>query len=153
MRGSATIAVLATVTGLLVGPGARAGSTQTCLGKTATLVAGPQQHDVEGTVGPDVIVALTGGVHVDALGGDDTICVTDGRVAAGDGNDAVLATTPARHSTYADLGPGDDSFVGGPGADTVDVGVVSSSPGGDASAGADVILTGCLLYTSDAADE
>src|SRR3954452_8654417 len=103
MRIRATIAILVAVTGLLVGPGAGAGSAQTCLGKTATLVAGPQQHKVEGTAGPDVIVALTSGVRVNALGGDDTICVTDGQVPAGEGNDAVLATTPARHSTEADL--------------------------------------------------
>ena len=139
MRTRVVVVLLLTCTGLAVGPMAAAEAAPLCLGKTATIVAGPEQRRVVGTDGPDVIVALASRADVHARGGDDSICVSDGRVIAGDGNDAVLATTPVRNPTVADLGPGDDSYLGGPGSDTVDTG---SASGAEASDGADVIATG-----------
>ena len=124
------VVLLLTCTGLAVGPMAAAEAAPLCLGKTATIVAGPEQRRVVGTDGPDVIVALASRADVHARGGDDSICVSDGRVIAGDGNDAVLATTPVRNPAVADLGPGDDSDLGGPGSDTVDTG---SACGAEAS--------------------
>ena len=59
---------------------------ETCQGKPATIVQA--EGIVEGTDGDDVIV---GGVEtkVRAGEGDDTICVTGGRVEGGDGDDSA----------------------------------------------------------------
>ncbi len=105
-----------------------------CQGQVATIEAAPGQS-VVGTEGPDVIIGnVSGGGRVDALGGDDTICVVAGTVEAGAGNDSVQSTSP-EFATTADLGPGDDHYFGGPSGDQVDMFAGES-------AGTDVIATG-----------
>lgn len=48
---------------------------QLCLGQVPTIVGAPDEFVVEGTDGPDVIIT-DGALEVDALGGDDLVCVT-----------------------------------------------------------------------------
>jgi hypothetical protein len=81
---------------------------------------------VQGTNGPDVVV--TGGASVvSTQDGDDAVCVTgttaDGfrvRLDAGAGDDSVTTSTGTVVKAY--LGPGKDSFVGGPEVDDVEAG-------------------------------
>jgi Ca2+-binding RTX toxin-like protein len=82
----------------------------TCRGVAATIVS--TDTSVKGTDGPDVIVAV--GVDVDALGGDDLLCV-DGAsfVRGGPGNDVVENTGSGRSSMSVFLEEGDDVFLGG----------------------------------------
>ena len=110
----------------------------TCLGQPATIVGGDGQ--LTGTEGADVIVA--GGIStVDALGGDDLVCLEMGsvvldsseespvaKVNAGPGNDVVSSENLDAWSTPQDgqgfqvtvaLGTGQDRFLGGPGTDIV----------------------------------
>ena len=86
---------------------------ETCRGEAATIV-GSQDAALKGTEGRDVIV--TAGAHsVNALGGDDLLCVTGGTETylTGDaGNDVVDATQPGPAKLVASLGDGDDVFVG-----------------------------------------
>ena len=133
---------------------------ETCQGEAATIVGtGPA---VTGTEGRDVIV--TGGsTRVSALAGDDLVCVapvgTTSNVLvvdAGAGNDVVDTTaSPSAYYADTDLGPGADTFLGGPGGDWVDTGdvdgstaevdVVRTNAGGDSArttGGADVIDLG-----------
>ena len=110
----------------------------TCLGQTATIVGGDGQ--VTGTEGADVIVA-SGISTVDALGGDDLVCLEMGsvvldsseespvaKVNAGAGDDVVSSENLDAWSTPQDgqgfqvtvaLGTGQDRFLGGPGTDIV----------------------------------
>lgn len=121
---------------------------ETCRGEAATLVGtGPS---LTGTEGRDVIVTGPAGV-VDALGGDDLICVTARTtgsnvlvVDAGAGDDVV--DTSAVFGGYyvtTTLGAGADALVGGAAGDTVFAGtkadpqvdterdVVDTGEGGD----------------------
>ena len=93
---------------------------ETCRGEAATLVGSPQTIRITGTEGRDVIVT-NGSSMVDALGGDDLVCVTGfgAQVFAGDGDDLVDATTLGELGVQARLGSGNDRFEGGPGADVV----------------------------------
>ena len=88
-------------------------SPATCLGQTATIVAGLEQQ-VMGTDGPDVIVSAGG--DVDAGGGDDLVCITqsEGHVHAGAGDDLVTSeAVGASHWTYVELGDGRGPLPGG----------------------------------------
>lgn len=95
----------------------------TCQGQAAT-VAPDADGLYLGTAGPDVIVVAAPGSRVESGAGDDLICVDAAqatKVDAGEGDDGVYvrdvsAYTKMRVET---LGPGDDTFVGGPGADKV----------------------------------
>ncbi|HSU02480.1 MAG TPA: hypothetical protein VLK03_08030 [Nocardioides sp.] len=109
---------------LLAPTGAGAAATG-CQGGTATIV-GSAGQPVTGTEGADIIVTA-GASRVNALGGNDLICVTgdpsavpeDVRtvvVSAGAGNDRVEATTPG-WGTLTTLDAGDDSYLGATGAD------------------------------------
>ena len=104
---------------LLVPAGAGAAG-ETCQGRTATVV-GALGHPLVGTEGPDVI-ASNGASRVDALGGDDLICVTGPPAAgpdeastltlsAGTGNDVVEAVTRG-WGTFGTLGLGADTYTG-----------------------------------------
>ena len=136
VRTRAALVAAATLTGLLVAPTNAAVVAQTCQGLPATIVATLGDEPTLGTEGDDVIVGL-GPVNINALGGNDVICLDAGAVDAGDGDDAVLVTGPkAPEELYATLGAGDDRFVGGPSRDLVDV---VNSPG---SPGTDTISTG-----------
>lgn len=93
----------------------------TCHDLEVTLTGTPG-GTVVGTSGADVI-DTAGARFVRALAGDDTICVTGestgrGEVDAGAGDD-VVDTTAVTGRSRAILGRGDDTFVGGDGADEV----------------------------------
>ncbi len=109
-----------------------------CQGQVATITA--DGGEVVGTEGDDVI-STTGLVDIDALGGNDTICLERGEVAGGEGDDSVVGEPPAGvgccSRLVVDLGPGDDTLM------SVDLLTVVDSPllGGD-SAGRDHITTG-----------
>ena len=115
---------------------------ETCRGEAATLVGtGPT---LTGTEGRDVIVTASAG-QVNALGGDDLICVTGPgsnsnllTVDAGTGNDVVdtTAVIPGYYVT-AVLGAGADTFVGGRASDSVSAGETGQVSGGVWTAGAD----------------
>lgn len=130
------------------------GAPPTCGGAPATIVGEPGSR-VVGTEGPDVIVS-DGAMSVDALGGDDVICVNGETgfppaspvlVDAGPGDDAVDGTYSS-NAVFATLGTGTDGFFGGREDDRVTVTYpdpVSSTPdsfsGGDGSDGL-FLLTG-----------
>ena len=108
----------------LVVPPAHA-AQETCRGQAATIVGEPGET-VTGTEGDDVIVTNSA-YETDAGAGADTICVTGGYaylVDAGDGDDVVDTTAFQRLHDQARvvLGTGADTFVGGPGRDTVTTG-------------------------------
>ena len=102
----------------------------TCLGQSATIVGGEGQ--VTGTDGADVIVA-SGSSTVDALGGDDVVCLEVRSVVpavseespvvevnAGSGDDVVSSEgLDSGWATTVALGTGEDRFLGGDSADTV----------------------------------
>ena len=115
---------------------------ETCRGEAATIVGtGPT---VTGTEGRDVIVTASAGV-VDALGGDDLICVTGPgansnllSVHAGAGDDVVDSTAVGSNIyVTATLGAGADTFVGGASGDTVHAGAERVTGDGGFTFGAD----------------
>ena len=87
---------------------------ETCHGLTATHVGSSQTLRLVGTEGPDVMV--TNGAHtIEALGGDDVVCVTGfgSQVYAGAGDDLVDGSAIADFGAQVRLGAGSDRFVGG----------------------------------------
>jgi Ca2+-binding RTX toxin-like protein len=105
----------ATLLGLaLLTPTGASAVGETCQGQAATHV-GSFGVDLVGTDGPDVIVTQ-GSTVVDALAGDDLVCVTGSPargtliLEAGAGNDSVEVTTP-NWGTLTRLGQGADTFV------------------------------------------
>jgi hypothetical protein len=140
------------VTGLVVGMvalPAPAVAGETCQGQAATLVGSPDVFSLVGTEGDDVIV--TNGSWVTyADDGNDRVCVTgdSGSVYAGFGDDVV--DTRAASSGRSFLGPGADTYLGGPGSDFVKA---AGNPGSGASIGdqeVDVIDVGAgsaTIYT------
>ncbi len=119
-----------------------------CQGQAATIVGSPDTT-VVGTDGDDIIVT-NGASAILALGGDDIVCVTgsSGLVYAGFGDDVVDTTT--RSSGRSFLGPGADTYLGGPGTDFVKA---AGDPGSGRAIGdqdADVIDVGAgsaTIYT------
>ena len=137
----------ALLTAVLVFPAAPAAAAATCDGKTATIV-GSRGAFVRGTNRADVIVS-NGADHVMGLDGSDRICMTgtptDDFIAvnAGYGHDRVFIRTAVRRHVFADLGHGDDLYIGGPGQDYVDAGPGGYNPDvGPRDAGLDRIATG-----------
>ncbi len=92
-------------------------AVDTCQGQAATLVGSPDMS-LAGTDGDDVIVT-NGSRVVLALAGNDLVCVTgkSGQVYAGFGDDVVDTTTASSGRSF--LGPGADTYLGGPGGDFV----------------------------------
>lgn len=129
---------------LLAPAGSATAAGETCRGEAATIVG--TTPTLTGTEGRDVIV--TGrATSVDALGGDDLICVAPSRVKsnvlsvqAGGGND-VVDTTSASSSYYVSttLGGGADTLVGGAAGDTV---LTGSKDTAGVDADTDVVRTG-----------
>ena len=120
-------AVLAPITAF---SGPAAAVADTCRGLPATIVGTPGEP-ITGTEGEDVIVSNNSG-GIDALGGDDVVCLTnhDGTegdspyVDAGDGADVVDGTlVPSGLTPGIDLGDGADTYLGGPASDRVYAGV------------------------------
>jgi Ca2+-binding RTX toxin-like protein len=105
-------------------------AAEMCQGQTATLVGSPDMSLV-GTDGDDVIVTR-GSRVVLALGGNDRVCVTgqSGQVYAGFGDDVVDTTRTGSGSSF--LGPGADTYLGGPGPDFVKA---AGDPGSGAAIG------------------
>ena len=105
-----------------------------CQGQPATIEGAGTT--VTGTDGNDVIVATHPYVNLNAMGGNDLICVGGGIVLTGAGDDSVVSTAPAKGFTEANLEGGNDSYVNlGKGASRVyAVGVtglhVDLGPGG-----------------------
>ena len=126
----------------LLAPAGAATAAVTCQGQVATITGPNDAYGfLTGTDGDDVIV--TDGVdYVDALGGNDLICITGGSVVdldAGAGNDSVDATL---FGGFTDLGPGSDRYVGSADRDQVAAGsgayrqdaerdVIDTGPRGD----------------------
>jgi Ca2+-binding RTX toxin-like protein len=115
---------------------------ETCRGEAATIVGtGPS---VTGTAGRDVIVTGPAGV-VDALGGDDLVCVTAGptssdflTIDAGSGADLVDTTAlPPGYYVSVVLGSGADTFAGGRSDENVYAGERTQLPNGTSVPGAD----------------
>lgn len=142
MRTRVVLVAAATLSGLLVAPTSAAGAVETCQGLPATIVASPNTP-TSGTEGDDVIVGHEYGL-IEALGGNDVICLDTGSVDAGEGGDSILVTgTDLDGSVGAVLGEGDDRYVGGPGHDAVDFDALS--PGSDhisTGAGQDLVSSG-----------
>jgi Ca2+-binding RTX toxin-like protein len=98
----------------LLTPTGAAAAGETCQGQAATHV-GAFGVDLVGTDGPDVIVT-NGSTVVDALAGDDLVCVTGSPARGtlildvGAGDDGVEVTAPG-WGTLTDLGQGADTFV------------------------------------------
>jgi Ca2+-binding RTX toxin-like protein len=114
-----------------VGPASAAG--ETCRGEAATIVGVPGR-DIVGTEGRDVIVTNRS-QDVEALGGDDLICINgpDQRsgyrpveIDAGAGDDVVDGTAAADWPMSGSLGPGADTLHGGAGSEHVDTGARSA---------------------------
>ncbi|HEV2798774.1 MAG TPA: hypothetical protein VGV65_14260 [Nocardioides sp.] len=115
---------------------------ETCRGEAATIVG--TGATVTGTEGRDVIVTGPAGT-VDALGGDDLVCVTGGAansnfvtVDAGSGADLVDTSTLAPgYYVTAVLGAGADTFAGGRSDESVWAGERTKLPNGTYIPGAD----------------
>src|SRR5829696_1610126 len=101
-----------------------------CQGEAATLVGSPDMSLV-GTDGDDVIVTKGSRVIL-ALDGNDRVCVTgkSGLVYAGFGDDVVDTTAASSGRSF--LGPGADTYLGGPGDDFVKA---AGDPGDGAAVG------------------
>jgi Ca2+-binding RTX toxin-like protein len=112
---------------------------ETCRGRVATHVGAPGATLVA-TEGADVVVT-NGAARVDALGGDDLVCVTGSTepvtIDAGAGDDTVDASTALSNRTT--LGPGADHYTGSSRTDVVFAGT-GTAPYSDTEA--DVISTG-----------
>jgi Ca2+-binding RTX toxin-like protein len=80
-----------------------------CQGQPATIESAA--GSITGTEGNDVIVATTADVTVQALGGNDLVCVVGGRVSTGEGDDSVVSSAPAGGFTEVNLHGGNDSYV------------------------------------------
>lgn len=142
--------VCATITLLIVAlaiPAApAAGATPTCDGKTATIV-GKSGASMRGTDGADVIVS-NGANFVAGLAGNDRICMTgtppDDYIAvnAGYGHDRVFIRMAVSRSVTAELGPGNDLYIGGPGPDRVIAGAATTGDRIGTGAGADHVAVG-----------
>ena len=78
-----------------------------CMGETATIVGTNADDNIRGTDGPDVIVARRGADRVEALGGDDLVCLGPGGTYDGAKTEVVLG------------GGGNDRVSGGPGTDHI----------------------------------
>ncbi len=128
------------VAGMVALP-APAVAAETCQGQPATLVGSPDVTTLVGTDGDDVIVT-NGSWVIYAFDGNDLVCVTgdSGLVYAGFGDDVVDTTAASSGRSF--LGPGADTYLGGPGSDFVKA---AGNPGSGASIGdqeVDVINAG-----------
>jgi hypothetical protein len=128
--GSVLLVLLVLAAGAVVPVVGAAGSAvaapPTCQGQPATIVAGPDEVDVVGTDGPDVIVTVgSGSIQIDAGGGDDLICTRVGEagyVRGESGDDVVFVGAAVRDHQQDFLvmvvdGEGDDEYHGVPGTE------------------------------------
>ncbi|KAA1427165.1 calcium-binding protein [Nocardioides antri] len=139
MRGRAMVAAVVALVGLAVlaalfgiaadeDPGAElAAAGPTCEGRSATIVGSDRNDDLDGTAGPDVIVAKGGNDVIRAYGGDDVVCGGPGwdRIATGAGDDVAVGGTG--DDAIVSSG-GAERVVGGDGDETVDVKTAPGAP-------------------------
>ena len=117
MKRIGSVAAVTLAASALLMPVGHSAVGETCRGRAATIVG--EAADITGTEGPDVIVAGRGS-SVQALGGDDVICmVGSGQGAYAGPGDDIVDTTAATSFTIVTLGLGADKFFGGPGDDQV----------------------------------
>ncbi|PKH40687.1 hypothetical protein SAMN05192575_105223 [Nocardioides alpinus] len=119
MLRTTTLSAAALLGVTLLAPAAPATAAATCQGRVATITG---TGTVTGTEGDDVIVADTA-LTVNALGGDDLVCVTGDAytsVYAGAGDDVVDATLATGASTV--LGAGADTYLGSAAGEDVTAG-------------------------------
>jgi Ca2+-binding RTX toxin-like protein len=123
-----TVAALMLTTAMaasLVGATEAIGAPFTCRGERATIVGTPDDDNLDGTRGRDVIQARGGDDEVDAHGGNDVICGGTGEdniegnrghdtIYSGRGNDDIEGGH-GRDRMYGGLG--NDECDGGPGID------------------------------------
>ncbi|WP_207208333.1 hypothetical protein [Nocardioides glacieisoli] len=137
MRRTSMLLSTALIGAALLQPTVATALAPSCQGKAVT-IDGTGATQVVGTEGADVIYSNTASA-VDALGGDDLICIDAGYgdpiVKAGPGNDVVDATAATGITTF--LGEGDDTFTGSGAKDTVVAG-----DGETDDRGRDVVDTG-----------
>jgi Ca2+-binding RTX toxin-like protein len=150
----AALASLSFVAAFLGFEGATA-ATQTCLGKTATIVGTTGPDTINGTIRADVIIGLGGKDAIAGNGGDDLICAGLGNdgVGGGGGNDHIDG---GDDEDTVGGGGGNDQLQGGPHPD-----VLSGGPGNDllerstgygqkdlgaGGAGDDIIYTPLVTY-------
>lgn len=137
------LAAATTALGLGAATGSATDAAELCQGRAATIVGSPGA-EVTGTDGADVVVS-NGATEVVTGAGDDLVCVTAGSrkddvdVLVGDGDDVVDASSSTSGTTRAELGDGDDSYVGGPGPDLVGASDYWQTP---PDQGADTVSTG-----------
>ncbi len=104
-----TLVVLAVFAGSASGA---VGGTESCMGRTATIVGSARNDTLKGTRFADVIAGLGGADVIKGLAGDDYVC-------GGDGNDKVTA---ANGDDRIEGGGGNDTIQGGRGDDRLDGG-------------------------------
>src|SRR3954451_13907501 len=102
-----------------------------CQGQPVTFVGSPDVFTLVGTDADDVIVT-NGSWVIYAGDGNDRVCVTGepGLVYAGFGDDVVDSTAASSGRSF--LGPGADTYLGGPGTDFVKA---AGNPGGGRAIG------------------
>jgi len=105
--------------------------TQSCLGKTPTIVGTEGRDVLTGTNGPDVILSYEGNDKINGLAGKDRICGSEGndKLVGGKGNDKLFGSngkdklfggkgndrlTGANGKDQLFGGKGKDQLVGGP---------------------------------------
>jgi Ca2+-binding RTX toxin-like protein len=93
----------------LTGSAAPSYAATMCQGKPATIEG--RTGILTGTEGDDVIVAHRRVSGVDALGGNDLICVEFGYVSTGLGDDSVVSDAPSGYFTSVSLVGGNDTYV------------------------------------------
>lgn len=132
MRGRAMVAAVVALLGIAVlaalfgvaadeEPGAElAAAGPTCEGLAATIVGTDRNDDLEGTSGPDVIVAKGGNDVIRSYGDDDVVCGGAGwdRIWTGAGDDVAVGGTG--DDAIVSTG-GAERVIGGDGDETVDV--------------------------------
>lgn len=132
------------VAGALAVGASGAGPTPQCFGEPATIVKGAGDNEIQGTSGPDVIVAGAGNDDIFAGAGEDLVCggagidlvagqedgdmldgETGGDAVVGEGGDDLVRGGPGRDSGQAvtalvlgvNGGAGEDRLRGGGGKD------------------------------------
>jgi len=94
---------------VLSGPVGPAYAAAVCQGRPATIEG--STGILTGTEGDDVIVGHGTAVGVQALGGNDLVCVDGGDVATGPGDDSVVSYAPPGAFTSVSLVGGHDTYV------------------------------------------
>jgi hypothetical protein len=102
-------------------PDIGADETLSCGGRSPTIFGTNGSYTINGTSGPDVILAFSGADTISGLGGEDRICGGDGNdiINGGGGNDRLFGE---RGNDTINGGTGNDQLFGGPDDDTLNGG-------------------------------